>query len=128
MTGVPKPNHKRRKPKSKERNRIKPEEYDKALEYWGGSCFCQNPFVEMHHVYFRSKGGRGTWRNLHPLCPTHHRNAHEDDGFRRHLEVMHKRKFGNHYWMDEHDLYENGLIEEPTKSNMEYYFNTQEEL
>lgn len=113
---------KRTKPKRGQRNTIKAKDYEKAILIWGETCFCGNPYVEMHHIVFRSRGGRGVWRNLHPLCKQHHEQAHTIDEFRRHLEIQHKRKFGDYFWMGAHDLFANGLIEEPTNELVERYF------
>lgn len=113
---------KRKRPKQKDRTKIKAKDYNKAIEIWGDTCWCGNPRVEMHHVTFRSAGGKGVWTNLHPLCSQHHKLAHTDNDYRRHLEVQHKRRFGINYWMDEHDLYDKGLIEEPTREHLEKYF------
>ena len=114
---------KRFKPKQKERNRIKEEDYNKAIEVWGSTCFCgSSQGLEMHHVVYRSQGGRGGWRNLILLCDSHHEKAHQDYEFRKHLEIIRKREVGNHFWCDKWDLWEMGLIEEPEERLMDEYF------
>ena len=113
---------KRKQPKAQERNRITPKEYNKAVEAWGDSCFCGNPYTEMHHITYRSKGGRGVFRNLIPLCKIHHEQAHKDDSFRRNLEIQRKRVVGDYYWCDKYDLYNEGLIDEPTENKLERFF------
>lgn len=113
---------KRKKPKQKDRTRIKAKDYNKAIEVFGDICFCGNPRVELHHIKFRSDNGKGKWRNLIPLCKIHHTLAHTDNQYRRHLEIQRMRMFGEFYWCDEHDLYEKGIISEPTEKEMEAYF------
>ena len=110
---------KRFKPKQKERNRIKAKDYNKAVEVWGNTCFCgstQN--LQMHHLKFRSSGiGRGGFTNSILLCEFHHRKAHSDYDFRKNLEIQRRRVCGEHFYKDEFDLWEEGLIEEPTRTH-----------
>lgn len=113
---------KRKKPKQKDRTRIKAKDYNKTIEVFGDMCFCGNPRIELHHIRFRSSGGKGTWRNLIGLCKQHHTLAHTDNQYRRHLEIQRMRMFGEFYWCDAHDLYEKGIIPEPTEKEMEAYF------
>src|SRR5690606_22998978 len=68
---------KRFTPKMKERTRITEKEYQKAIEEHGYRCKeCGAHPAEMHHVKYRSQGGKGTYRNLRPLCNMHHRLVH----------------------------------------------------
>jgi hypothetical protein len=113
---------KRKKPKQKDRTKITKKEYNKTIEIFGNTCFCGNPYIELHHIRFRSHGGVGRWRNLIPLCKAHHTLAHTDNQYRRHLEIQRMRMFGEFYWCDAHDLYEKGIIPEPTEKEMEAYF------
>lgn len=120
---VPKPNHKRRKPKQSSRTRITEKDYHKATEYWGSECIvCGSPQIELHHVKFRSHGGSGRWHNLLPLCQHHHTMAHTDNSIRRTFEWKLEQEFGNNYWMDEFDLWDRGLIDYPTIGEYEKYF------
>jgi|SRR5690554_3091635 len=114
---------KRRKPKQRDRTRIKKEDYQRMIEHWGAFCIvCGSPHIEAHHVRFRSRGGKGRWRNLLPLCQDHHRDAHTHDSTRKEYENKLEQEFGQHFWCDEFDLYDMGLIEHPTVREYEKYF------
>ena len=114
-------------PKRAKRGQISKEDYSTALEVntrYDGSygCYvCGKNNIEMHHVMFRSQGGRGKWRNLLPLCKEHHEMAHKEreltDQLKEHLTKLH----GPHYYKDEWDLYDEGLIDEPTVSKYEKF-------
>lgn len=110
-------------PKRSIRNRITAKEYEQAYEHYKGVCvMCGNPNIEMHHVKYRSQGGRGTWRNLMPLCKHHHEMTHSNATIDESIKAMQIEKHGEHYYMDEHDLYTNNMIDEPKKEAMEKYF------
>lgn len=115
---------KRFKPKRKNRTEIKPRDRQKALDYWQGEClYCQSPNVALHHVKYRSGMGTGRWRNLIPLCQSHHDKVHNDKTIRKTLEWKLEQEFGTkNYWMDEWDLWDRGYIDHPTVSEYERYF------
>lgn len=120
----PKPQHKRRKPKRKDRGKITDKQYQLALGWFGDACsICNGSPVEMHHVTFRSQMGRGGFRNLMPLCKYHHTKAHQDKGFADELRDMRFEAFGKLYYTDAYDLHEIGLIDEPTETAFENYMN-----
>lgn len=120
----PKPNHKRRKPKRGKRGEITKEQYQLALDWFGDTCnHCNATPIEMHHVVYRSQGGRGGYRNLMPLCKSHHDMAHSSKEFADHLREERAEAFGEAFFTDEHDLYDAGLIGEATKANFENYMN-----
>ena len=121
---VPKPKHKRRKPKRRDRGKISKYEYQRALDWFGDTCtICNSAPIEMHHVVFRSASGRGGYRNLMPLCKVHHEKAHQDRNFADSLRDERAEAFGKLYYTDEHDLYDAGLIDEPTEEKFENYLN-----
>ena len=70
---------------------------------------------------FRSQGGRGKWRNLLPLCKEHHQAAHTGRELNDHLKEHMTKLYGPHYYKDEWDLNDEGLIDEPTKSTYEAF-------
>lgn len=124
---IPKPKHKRRKPKQWQRNHITKEEYRNTLDYFGDSCtICNNQPVELHHLVFRSQGGRGVYRNLMPLCKGHHMLAHESRGYADYLREMRQEAHGEHYYKDMYDLHDAGLIEEPTQRHYEEFMKSEE--
>ncbi|MDN4609151.1 HNH endonuclease [Sporosarcina highlanderae] len=123
----PKPNHKRRKPKRGQRGRITKTDYKDALDWFGDSCtICNNKPIEMHHVIFRSAGGRNGYRNLMPLCKSCHAKAHADRQFADHLREMRQEAYGDHFFHDMHDLYDMGLIDEPTEQKFEAFMQKEE--
>lgn len=129
MTQIPKPNYKRRTPKRGERGRINKEQYQLALDYFGDTCtICNATPVEMHHVVYRSQGGRGGYRNLMPLCKSHHNQAHQQRAFADSLRQERLEAFGEHYYMDAHDLCYHNLIDEPSPEEFENYMKRKGEF
>ena len=123
----PKPKHKRRVPKQKQRNAITTPEYQKAVDYFGECCYiCGLRPIEMHHIHHRSQGGRGTYRNLMPLCKKHHDKAHEERDFANYLRELKVEVFGIHYYKDRYDLHDEGLIDEPTEQEYEKFMKSEE--
>ena len=118
----PKPNYKRRKPRKRERGQINKKQYQLALDWFGDTCtICDSKPIEMHHVTPRARAGRGGYRNLMPLCKTHHLKAHSDANFGDSLRDERAEAFGKLYYTDRFDLHELGLIEEPTEEHYENY-------
>lgn len=56
-----------------------------------------------------------------PLCKKHHNQAHSDRAFADSLRDERAEAFGKLYYADRFDLYEAGLIEEPTEAAFEEY-------
>lgn len=84
---VPKPSHKRRTPKRKERGRIKPATYAKVLERDQGKCvLCgRTDGLQCHHHVYRSQLGKGTEDNLVMLCIRCHELAHGQKAMRERI-------------------------------------------
>ena len=123
----PKPNHKRRKPKQGNRDMITKAQYQLALDWFGDTCsYCNAKPIEMHHVVFRSQGGRGGYRNLMPLCEKHHKMAHNSREFADSLREEREEAFGKYFYCDMHDLYDMGLIAEPTELLFEEFMRNEE--
>lgn len=123
----PKPNHKRRKPKQKERGEITKAQRQLTLDWFGDSCTnCNGYPIELHHVVFRSQGGRGGYRNLMPLCKTCHTKAHTDRQFADYLREMRMEAFGQHFFQDMYDLEELGFIENATELQFEKFMRNEE--
>jgi 5-methylcytosine-specific restriction endonuclease McrA len=114
-------------PSAKTRGQISKREYERMIEEFGSVCIiCGNPYIEAHHVKFRSSGGRGKWRNLVPLCKEHHMKAHSDRKFADWLREEREKRFGPWYWADEYDLFKAGLIPNTTKEAFEKYMEGEE--
>lgn len=112
-----------KKQKTSKRNGIDRKEYNLMIQNFGKECyFCKAQGTDAHHVKFRSQGGRGTWRNLRLLCKKCHNYIHQNELMRKRLENEHIELFGRFYYMDQLDLYEQGLIEEPYKDLLDDYF------
>ena len=106
---------------------ITKQEYQKALDYFGDSCtICGVIPIEMHHVVFRSQGGRGGYRNLMPLCKHHHNKAHAQKAFADVLRAEREEAFGKHFYCDRFDLFEHGLIDDPNEKAFEEFMRAEE--
>jgi 5-methylcytosine-specific restriction endonuclease McrA len=84
---VPKPKHRRRVPKRKERGRIKPATYAKVIERDNGQCvLCgRADGLQCHHHVYRSQLGKGTEDNLVMLCIRCHELAHSQKAVRERI-------------------------------------------
>lgn len=94
---VPKPDHKRRSSKRKERGRIKPETYHKVYERDGGMCILcgRGDSLQCHHHVYRSQLGKGTEDNLVMLCVRCHELAHSQKAVRERIGEYLKRLYSN---------------------------------
>lgn len=102
-------------PPKKARGTISKTQYEKAIEEFGSTCvYCHDPYIEMHHIIFRSQGGRGQYRNLIPLCKKHHALAHSSRTFADLLREERVKRYGQYYGCDKYDLFKLGLIPNST--------------
>lgn len=109
-------------PPAKARGSISKREYERAIEAFGQTCvFCNNPYIEMHHIQFRSQQGRGQYRNLIPLCKEHHTLAHHNRMFSDLLREEREQTFGQWYWADKYDLFKAGVIENTDDKTFEKF-------
>lgn len=107
------------------RNEFSEKERKKALEAFGGEARCARckmNHYHLHHIFFRSGDGRGVWRNGVPLCNNCHDRCHlsgapDKQRWRERAE----RLYGQYYYYDEFDLWKAGLIEDPTRDNLESF-------
>lgn len=110
-------------PSKRQRGAISKKEYNRAIEAFGDVCVvCGNPKIEMHHIVFRSQGGRGGYRNLIPLCSKHHRWAHQSRDFADKLRKHREKQFGPYFWADKWDLFKAGLIKDAKDEEFEKFF------
>jgi len=102
---VPKPSHNRRVPKQGVRNRFSKEVAQEIIERDDGVCqLCFSmKGTEIHHVMFRSSGGRGVKSNGILLCPYCHRLAHQEWEVAESLRLRAKKKYGDDYYKDKWD-------------------------
>lgn len=137
-----KPRYKERKPKkrkkletfkgrtippAKVRGSISKKEYEKVIDIYGRSCaYCFSSYIEMHHIRFRSQQGRGTYRNLIPLCKEHHGLAHRNRVFADQLRRERIQAYGEWYWADKFDLWKQNLIPNTTDKAFEDFMLKEE--
>lgn len=50
---------------------------------------CLAKAVDIHHLVFRSHGGKNNIENLIALCRNCHNRAHDDGGFNEYLKIIH---------------------------------------
>lgn len=105
VRAVPKVTYKRRKPKRSKRNAFSYKVKQQIYERDNGLCQqCGAPGTEIHHVKFRSQGGRGVYSNGVLLCHSCHRKVHDNRElalqWQKHFESM----YGKDYYKDEFDL------------------------
>ena len=54
--------------------------YELVAERDSGLCrVCGQPAADVHHIVFRSHGGKDSEQNLICLCRKHHEQAHNDE-------------------------------------------------
>ena len=110
-------------PSKRQRGKVTKKEYNRAIEAFGSVCaICGNPYIEMHHIVFRSQGGRGGFRNLIPLCKTHHQEVHRNWGLAETLRQERKALYGEHFYKDKYDLFKEGVIPNTKDKVFEEFF------
>lgn len=83
----PKPSYKRREPRRGVRGTFSPKTRKAIIERDNGLCVkCGATYQEIHHVVFRSQGGRGTFENGVCICNSCHVLVHKHDNMRRWFE------------------------------------------
>ena len=57
-------------------------EYQAALKTYNHTCAMGgNRNVELHHIVYRSHGGKNVKENLIPLCKKHHMQVHTNEQY-----------------------------------------------
>ena len=101
---VPKPSHKRRVPKQSKRNEFSSKVRKEILNRDNGQCqMCLGKGEEIHHVFLKSRGGRGVFTNGLSLCHNCHRRVHDDNGLIDYWIDVFTDRYGHGFWMDEYD-------------------------
>lgn|SRR5690625_925462 len=102
---VPKPNHSRRVPKRSARNSFSKSTRNAIYERDNGQCqMCGGIGTEIHHVVFRSQGGRGVETNGLTLCRSCHRRVHDDVELAEYWVDVFADKYGPNFYKDRYDL------------------------
>jgi hypothetical protein len=101
----PKPNHKRRVKKRGDRTKFSNMVRDKVKEAFDNTCQeCGGKGIHLHHVKFRSEGGKGVFTNALLLCNSCHKRIHLDNERAQYWKEAFKKKHGPLYFMDADDL------------------------
>ena len=58
---------------------------------WIGCEYCNKTSVDIHHLIFRSQGGKDTPQNLMALCRECHTKAHHSREFNEELKTIHNQ-------------------------------------
>lgn len=102
---VPKPDHKRRKPKKGNRGKFSAETRKAVIERDEGLCrVCRAPAGEIHHVMFKSRSGRGVYTNGLLVCQTCHSAIHASGDKTEFWQKLFERVYGPDYYKDSYDI------------------------
>jgi hypothetical protein len=86
---------------------------DEVKEYYDNTCqVCGGKGIHLHHVCFRSQGGRGVFSNAMLCCNSCHKEIHLDNEKAQYWKEVYKKKFGSLYFMDKEDLEYKQLTQE----------------
>lgn len=117
---VPKPNHKRKVKKRGDRSKFSKMVRDKVKDMFDNNCQeCGGKGIHLHHVCFRSQGGRGVITNALLLCNNCHKNIHLDNERAMYWKEVFKKKYGPLYFMDKEDLEYKQLTQELHREDRE---------
>ena len=102
---VPKPSHKRRVPKRSKRGKFDEVTRKRIIDRDEGKCQeCGQRGTEIHHVFYKSRGGRGVYTNGLLLCYLCHRRLHDNaDLSNKWISIFHD-KYGANFYKDEFDV------------------------
>lgn len=100
---VPKPQHKRRIPKRKNRGSFSKTTRRNILERENGCCqMCGKRATQIHHVKPKSSGkGRGVETNGMAVCGKCHNKIHADNELLQHWINVFEDKYGHDFYRDE---------------------------
>lgn len=103
---VPKPNHKRRSPQTRTRNNFSEAVRKQIYERDEGTCQqCKyRRGEEVHHVRFKSQGGRGVVTNGVLLCHHCHTICHRTYAMAEFWQKEFISRYGPDYYKDQWDL------------------------
>lgn len=117
---VPKPSHKRRVKKRGDRSKFSKMVRDAVKEKYNNTCQeCGGIGIHLHHVCFRSQGGRGVITNALLVCNSCHKRIHEDHERAMYWKEVYKKKYGPLYYMDKEDLEHKYLTKELKREDKE---------
>lgn len=101
---VPKPTHVRRIPRRAKRNDFSKKVREQIIERDEGECRnCGSPGSQIHHVKYRSQGGRGVFTNGLLVCNSCHEKIHRNVELKESWQQTFETIYGPSYWKDEWD-------------------------
>jgi hypothetical protein len=116
----PKPSHSRRVKKKGDRGKFSKMVRDEVKEHFNDTCqVCGGKGIHLHHVCFRSQGGRGVFTNALLLCNGCHKEIHLNNDRALYWREAFKKKYGPLYYMDKEDLEYKQLTQELQQENKE---------
>jgi len=102
---VPKPQHKRRVPKRGKRGQFPRVVREAIVDRDNGLCqMCFAKGEEIHHIKYRSQGGRGVFTNGLLLCHLCHRKAHDEPEISEYWMNVFVDRYGENFFKDGWDL------------------------
>ena len=94
----------------------------KIHDLWGDGCYlCSNPYIQYHHIRYRSQLGRNNPRNGIPLCERCHTRVHAEREVSDYLRNLAEDRFGTYFYYDKFDAWKQGLIDRPTDKLFEEF-------
>lgn len=100
----PKPKHKRRVPKRSERGKFNAETRRMISERDQQLCqMCFKKGTEIHHVMYKSRGGRGVYTNGLTLCQSCHRKVHDEAELSEYWINVFTDRYGSDFYKDGFD-------------------------
>src|SRR5690625_2311512 len=101
----PKPKHKRRSPKKSKRGHVSEGVRQQIYERDNGLCQqCGKQGSEIHHVKFKSRGGRGVLTNGLTLCQLCHKEVHMSGELTDYWLTVFVDRYGPNFFKDEYDI------------------------
>ena len=101
---VPRPRHKRRVPKQRQRNTFSSKVRKQIMQDSDGACrSCGRRATQIHHVMPRGRGGRGVYTNGMATCSDCHRRIHQDNKLLQFWISEYEKKYGKGFYKDEWD-------------------------
>jgi|SRR5690625_3974099 len=105
LSPAPKRPYKRRKPVRRKRNNFSKKVRQEVYEENNGLCQqCGGIGTEIHHVYPRSRGGRGVKTNALLVCHDCHREIHQNNDLLNDWIRHYKSFYGDDFYKDRWDL------------------------
>lgn len=104
MPAVPKPRFKKLIPRRATRNEFDSRTRKLIRNRDNGECQqCGAPATHIHHVRFRSAGGRGVFTNGLSVCHLCHERIHQDRKLADYWREVFENRYGPDYYKDQWD-------------------------